>query len=390
MLQLLCLALAVLGQTESLVTTSEAVSVPTTVPRETVPISTTTRREEIVSIPSIRPSAPVQQQTPVQQRNPIPPPAQQIQPVQRVVERRPQQAAPVRVVQRPTQPIAQVVAQQPVQPAQPVQPVEPVQPIPSATIAKEPTLSAATETIVNSIVPPPIQPNSSIQKEQPAQQSQSSSNSSSIYIVAGVIGVVVVAVGGFVARRRVFGSKTDQVRSLEESATTKPRDLSLERFSQVPPLAPLRHSTLDYPKSPKEVLESLHRPVVGLQALEPRSPTSMASRATFYSEIDYKQAAVSMPVQRESIAYSDATSNFGDDVFRPTTFIADDFLLESSGEPTYGNLSYQGSSLIDMMNSDDAAFAVAVAASAHASQDSHSDKYDSMLFSDYGSEYSQE
>jgi hypothetical protein len=273
-----------------------------------------------------------------------------------------------------------------VQPAQPI-----AQPIPSATIAKEPTLSPV-ETIVNSIVPPPqpIQPNSSIQQEPSSQQSQNSSNSSSIYIIAGVVGAVVVAVGGFVAGRRVFGSKTDQVRSLEESTTTKPKDLSLERFSQVPPLAPLRHSTLDSPKSPKEVLESLHRPVVGLQALEPRSPTSVASRATYYSELDFKQPAIPMPVHRESIAYSDATSGFDNDVFRPTTFLADDFLLESGGEPTYGNLSYQGSSLIDMMNSDDAAFAVAVAASAHASQDSHSDKYDSMLFSDDGSEYSQE
>jgi hypothetical protein len=98
---------------------------------------------------------------------------------------------------------------------------------------------------------------------------------------------------------------------------------------------------------------------------------------------DIRPVSVPAPVQRESIAYSEATSGFEQEIFQSF----DELMIDSSTE-RYASLPFQ-SSLIHMMNSDDAAFGLAASASAHASQDSHSDKYDSMLFSDDGSEYSQ-
>ena len=62
-----------------------------------------------------------------------------------------------------------------------------------------------------------------------------------LYIIAGVAGIVILAVGGFVIRRRNGNVTSDEFKGMEKSMSTNPKDLSMERFSKVPPLAPLRH-----------------------------------------------------------------------------------------------------------------------------------------------------
>ena len=126
------------------------------------------------------------------------------------------------------------------------------------------------------------------------------------------------------------------------------------------------------------------RPTVGSQKLIDRQSTRSSRSSVLHrrnSAVSQVTAAPAVPLPnppafgRDSFNFSEATSGF------EPAFLANDLGSQN------GSLPFQQSSLMNMMNSDETAFAVAFAASAHASQDSQIDKYDSMVFSDLTSEF---
>jgi hypothetical protein len=232
------------------------------------------------------------------------------------------------------------------------------------------------EIAVNSFAAPPTDipsaPNTDVQQAGTEAQIQSTStgNNNALWIAGSAIGVGLLVIGGFVAGRKVLFPLSSKNRDVEETSST-PRDLSLERLSNLPTLHPIRLSAL---------------PIRNQKENPSSKEAFIDTRESLYSNIVSPRHVASAPILgRESLAFSDLTVL---SVEQRDSFLDDEVGFKRL---SFEKSLFKDSSLISMMNSQDEAAAVVAAAASHAASlepsHSQSDKYDSMLFSDDGSDY---
>ena len=260
-----------------------------------------------------------------------------------------------------------------------------------------------------------------------SQKSQSSASSSmtAIYAVAGV-GVAMLVVAGFVVKAKISENKRFSF-SDEELATTKPRDLSLERFSVASAVSAANQISLSAPIPPKRSYFSdrplLDRKPVTTNSISAMSIDDMYRSSACYSERSFNPAPIETlpnvkhrardsmkaghPLRQSAIDYDeeseDEDNKQSDAVFRRKVdslsfserlsktlpkHIRDSNVSHSTYSFSEQSVRIDSTlwkelrdSRFDSFEATDAALAVAAIASLHASQDSNtgSDKYDSML-----------
>ncbi|KAI8901220.1 hypothetical protein BC833DRAFT_617758, partial [Globomyces pollinis-pini] len=262
----------------------------------------------------------------------------------------------------------------------------------------------------------------------PSESGDASSNSNSnasansitgnsSIIIWSTVGMAIFVMGGFVAGYRTFSEdKGDRDQSISpkgiESAhmNSAPKDLSMERFSVAPPLAPLAPispladsrqsylsdvSSIGYVSQPPTRLPELKEQLVG-EIIAVGKPQVQVYNEVHSPILNGYKAQIR---NAESAIYSDMDSvlgksnsyqNFDNSIYRQSS-ITTDSILDSSEAGDMLSGIFQHSSIIQMMNTpNDKAYAVAAAASVVASQESthsQSDKYDSMMFSEFGDDY---
>ena len=247
------------------------------------------------------------------------------------------------------------------------------------------------------------------------QKTESSSSMTAVYAGVGV-GIALVAFGGFVIKARQAKKSRDSIFD-EEVATTNPRDLSLERFSN-----PFEHVN-----NTAQRMERAYRS--GSQLRPERKPINVESVAFTVDDMYRSSAAFSErtvatvpidtlpksshpardsvplrfvksphPLRESTFSYmsEESSGHANQRIIRDSV---DSFAFsETKNRDSATSYSFSEQSVrvdstlwnelrdsrFDSFEAADAALAVAAAASLHASQDSNSasDKYDSMALSE--------